>query len=127
MKFKVIKPFMPDVIVGQEIEIKGVRVGDEDFDQAEVKCGEHRIDIGSGYIKAHPEIFEPVIERWKPEKYGAYLYVENRGLIGYDKWEDHGIDKGRFEVGNMFKTRDQAKEASERIKKALLDYHEELN
>lgn len=60
MKYKVIKEFMPDVVVGQEVDTN------EDLTTYRIKLNTIPIvTVDIFYIEAHPEIFEPVIEKEK--------------------------------------------------------------
>ena len=63
--------------------------------------------------------------RWKPEMREFYWYVYSLGYISRDIWLDAKDDMARIESGNCFKTREQAESALERIKRVLLESHDE--
>lgn len=62
------------------------------------------------------EVKEPT--RWKPERYDEeYYYLENTGWICSDTWRDAvSIDHERFEIGNCFKTEEEAERVVEYLK-----------
>ena len=63
--------------------------------------------------------FEEIKEstRWKPEKFQKYYYVGGDSFVYDDGWANgSAIDNGRFEIGNCFKTKEEAKKASEYLK-----------
>ena len=63
--------------------------------------------------------FEEVNEstRWKPERLQNYYYVGGDSFIYSDNWANgSAVDNGRFEIGNCFKTEEEAKRAAEYLK-----------
>lgn len=65
------------------------------------------------------EWFEEVNEstRWKPEKFQKYYYVEDNSFVYDDTWSSvSSIDDGRFEIGNCFKTEEEAERVVEYLK-----------
>ena len=63
--------------------------------------------------------FEEVNEstRWKPEKSQNYYHVGGDGFVYSDTWANgSAVDNGRFEIGNCFKTEEEAKRAVEYLK-----------
>lgn len=55
-------------------------------------------------------------EQWKP-KYGEkYFYISGQGFVDNGQWSDHPIDKNRFVLGNVFRTKEEADFAVERLK-----------
>lgn len=63
--------------------------------------------------------FEEIKEttRWKPEMGQTYYYVVGDGRVYDDTWvNDSAVDNGRFEIGNCFKTREEAERAVEYLK-----------
>ena len=61
------------------------------------------------------EIKEPT--RWKPENGERYYYLGNSGFIYDDTWANGSpVDNGRFEIGNIFQTREEAEQAVEYLK-----------
>lgn len=60
--------------------------------------------------------------RWKPEKYNRYFYIVISGSatkINNCLWEDDKVDKNMYELGNCFKTKEEAEAKLEEIKKIL--------
>ena len=66
------------------------------------------------------EWFEEIKEsnRWKPKKYYEYYYyISELGMIGDDTWSDsQSIDRERFNLGNCFKTEEEAEQVVEYLK-----------
>lgn len=65
------------------------------------------------------EWFEEIKEsnRWEPEKFQKYYYVGDDSFVRDDNWANgSAIDNGRFEIGNCFKTREEAERAVEYLK-----------
>lgn len=63
--------------------------------------------------------FEEVNEsiRWKPEMGQTYYHIGGDGRVYDDTWvNDSAVDNGRFEIGNCFKTIEEAEKAVERLK-----------
>lgn len=60
------------------------------------------------------EVKEPT--RWKPEIDQKYYCMVDSGPVVDDYWNDVGIDHSRFEIGNCFKTEEEAKQVLEYLK-----------
>lgn len=63
--------------------------------------------------------FEEIKEqtRWRPEKFQNYYHLGGDGFVYSDTWANgSAVDNGRFEIGNCFKTEEEAKRAAERLK-----------
>lgn len=63
--------------------------------------------------------FEEIDEstRWKPEENQKYYYVSSSSIVLNDVWYDSSVvDNGRFEIGNCFKTEEEAERAVEKLK-----------
>ena len=61
------------------------------------------------------EIKEPT--RWKPEMGQTYYHVGGDGFVYSDTWVNgSAVDNGRFEIGNCFKTEEEAERAAEYLK-----------
>ena len=74
-------------------------------------------------LKFFPNIladwFEEIKEstRWKPEKFQTYCHVGGDGRVYDDTWvNDSAVDNGRFEIGNCFKTVEEAERVVEYLK-----------
>lgn len=61
------------------------------------------------------EIKEPT--RWKPEKFQTYCHVGSDGRVYDDAWANgSAIDNGRFDIGNCFRTEEEAERVVEYLK-----------
>ena len=62
--------------------------------------------------------FEEIKEstRWKPEIHQVYRYINTDSSVSGSTWTDDYFDDGRFEIGNCFKTEEEAKKAVEYLK-----------
>ena len=63
--------------------------------------------------------FEEIKEstRWKPEKFQKYYYVGGDSFVYDDTWANgSAVDNGRFEIGNCFKTEEEAERVKEYLK-----------
>lgn len=65
-----------------------------------------------------PDWFEEIKEptRWKPEADQKYYFSDNDGSVGYNRWDGDHIDRNRFEIGNIFKTKEEAERVAEHLK-----------
>ena len=59
---------------------------------------------------------KPKNKVWKPEENEKYYYLYSYGKIDEDTWDNTNTDRIRYEIGNCFKTREEAKFAIERLK-----------
>lgn len=66
---------------------------------------------------------------WKPEYDEWYFYVSGYGIVGSNVWINDYIDNGYYEIGNCFKTEEEAKFALEkrRVEVELQRFAEENN
>ena len=63
--------------------------------------------------------FEEVKEstRWKPEMSNDYYYISGDGHVYDNSWDDSRfVDNGRFEIGNCFQTKEEARRVVEYLK-----------
>lgn len=74
-------------------------------------------------LEKNPDIltdwFEEVKEstRWKPEMLRDYYYVSSSGAVYDNVWSDTpNIDHDRFDIGNCFKTKEEAERVVEYLK-----------
>lgn len=83
--------------------------------------GEEKLHTPSTYSVTNLEDHGYVEEapRWEPVENEQYSYVENDGDIIQSYWANDSLDRGRFSLGNCFKTEDEAKAARERVARAL--------
>lgn len=64
--------------------------------------------------------------RWRAEEGKDYFFVDSRGNIVEYEENSNCIDEDSYEFGNYFRTEEQAKEATKRMKEVLCKYHEEI-
>ena len=77
-------------------------------------------------VEDYPDYFEEIVERWKPMEGEDYYAVDDSGGVDdcYNACQKDTDKVRRF--GNCFRTKEQATEASKRIKQTLMEYHREL-
>ena len=67
---------------------------------------------------------------WKPALLDRYWTISIEPADGYvypARWWDDGFDKNVHSFGNCFQTREQAEAGLEKIKKVLLEAHDDNN
>lgn len=47
-------------------------------------------------------------EKFIPDSYTRYWYIDNDGTIYVATWLDRNVDKGRISIGNVFRTKEDA-------------------
>ena len=73
-------------------------------------------------LKKNPNIltdwFEEIKEstRWEPEENQKYYFLNSDGYVYNNIWAGDSIDRGRFEIGNCFQTKEEAEKAVEYLK-----------
>lgn len=55
-------------------------------------------------------------KRWRAKKNELYWFISSDGIVGSSREENDPVDKIRYRIGNYFKTREEAKEAVEKMK-----------
>lgn len=62
--------------------------------------------------------FEEIKEstRWKPEMDQKYYFLDGGGFVYNNRWDDDSVDHGRFEIGDCFKTKEEAERVVEYLK-----------
>ena len=60
------------------------------------------------------EIKEPT--RWKPETDQKYYFIRTSGYVYDSIWTNDSIDRGRFDIGNCFQTKEEAEKVAEYLK-----------
>jgi hypothetical protein len=63
--------------------------------------------------------------RWVAKDGGKYYVVNNFGHVVADKESGFNIDRLRWAFGNYFHTQEQAEQAADAVKMALMKFHEE--
>lgn len=53
---------------------------------------------------------------WKPKNGKRYFYVGGNGYVWEDPWEDCDDDNGRYAIGNVFYTEEEAERHVQRLK-----------
>ena len=53
---------------------------------------------------------------WKPEKQERYYYTDGYANVSADNWDDYEVDIDRLNVGNVFRTSEQAEFVLEKMK-----------
>ena len=53
--------------------------------------------------------------RWKPNADDKYYYIDETGSIDSYSWDNYGYDKEHYEIGNCFKTREEADFAIQKL------------
>lgn len=69
------------------------------------------------YVKEFYREFK--LPRWKPEYEGSYYFINDRGKITPNMWENTNSDDLRYELGNCFRTPQEAETARDKIKEFL--------
>lgn len=59
------------------------------------------------------------LPRWKPEYEGSYYFINDRGKITPTMWESTNSDDLRYELGNCFRTPQEAETARDKIEELL--------
>jgi hypothetical protein len=81
-------------------------------------------------IKSPAPYVKPEPQRWKPRHSEEYYSVVRRvdHLTNFIQayWRDDIMHEARFKDGNVFQTKEQALEASRRLRETFLNYHKEL-
>lgn len=57
--------------------------------------------------------------KWKPKEDEYYYFFDEMMQTHRDEWEDSPMDQHLFEVGNCFRTREEAEAMAKKIKKLL--------
>lgn len=63
-------------------------------------------------------------KRWRAKQGEEYYYINFQLEILFDKEDFAEIDEERYDVGNYFKTEQEAQEYAEYMKKCSLEWHE---
>ena len=59
------------------------------------------------------------LPKWKPEYEGGYYFINDRGKITPTMWENTNSDDLRYQLGNCFRTPQEAETARDKIKELL--------
>jgi hypothetical protein len=55
-------------------------------------------------------------EQWRPSIGSEYWYVNDAGLVDNNRWDGDRFDVGRGDMGNIFRTKQEAEQARDGIK-----------
>jgi hypothetical protein len=64
-----------------------------------------------------------VSEQWRPSLGSEYWYVNDAGLVDNNRWDGDRFDAGRWDMGNIFRTQQEAEQARDGIKEYLRRFH----
>lgn len=110
--------------------MEGKDIG-EKFDVNQLIAGTIRADNVVFDDKQYKLVLIPVEPEKKPwpQKHDKYWYLTSYGGIGQEFFTEHDTDYGRFAIGNMYQTEQQAKDAVRALKliKTINDRRKELN
>lgn len=53
---------------------------------------------------------------WEPQEGNIYFYVGRNGIIGFDEWDNASLDRVHYELGNCFKTKEEAEKAARHLR-----------
>ena len=62
-------------------------------------------------------------EQWRPSRGSEYWYVNDAGLVDNNRWDGDRFDVGRGDMGNIFRTKQEAEQARDGIKEYLRRFH----
>ena len=85
-------------------------------------CGISYTIVHKDQLEKNPNIltdwFEETKEptRWKPGMNQDYYFIDSDGYVYCNRWDDCIIDHGRFEIGDIFQTKEEAEKAVEKLK-----------
>lgn len=63
-------------------------------------------------------------KRWKPEYGGYYYFMDSVGTVNSLTWRDDTADNLYYEMGNCFRTSDEAEAAAVKVRALLLGLHD---
>ncbi len=66
---------------------------------------------------------------WKPENNEGYFYIDEHSYIEYELWENGYTDLDAYEIGNVYRTKEEAEKALAKIKARvkIQRYADEVN
>lgn len=96
-----------------------VRSDNKKFDDVNIACTVYDFANVMEAVAEYNETDGKGYEKPWPQDGDKYFYINSTGFISYTNYDNYQIDNDRLEFGNMFRTREEAKAAQERVKKAL--------
>jgi hypothetical protein len=62
-------------------------------------------------------------ERWRPSMRAEYWYINDTGVVDNNRWEADRLDIDRWDMGNVFRTKQEAERARDLIKDVLRNFN----
>lgn len=77
-------------------------------------------------LELHPTWFEEIDSRWKPRRGEKYYRIAISGTtgIGEPTWHERQEDYKRWEMGNVFRTKELAEQARDKVRSLLLSLNQ---
>lgn len=63
------------------------------------------------------------VARWKPDEDDEYYYIDNDGEVESDTWDGAEEDIARYNLGNCFRSDNQAEQARKVLRETLINCH----
>jgi conserved domain protein len=63
-------------------------------------------------------------KRWRANFGGEYCFIDDNFSIKWDRDKEYFVDNRKYEFGNYLKSKEEAKEYAEYMKKCSLEWHE---
>lgn len=63
------------------------------------------------------------VARWEPDEGDEYYYVDNDGEVESDTWDGAEEDNARYNLGNCFRSNNQAEQARKVLRETLINCH----
>lgn len=118
---KVESSFRPEFDTNKEIlYIRGM---DELNDNSINLCTSEEKALIEKKVKAINEKYG-IIKRWRGKERGTFFYINSQFRCKTDKEFNSLCDTRKYEIGNYFKTEEEAEEYAEHMKKCSLEWHE---
>jgi hypothetical protein len=64
-------------------------------------------------------------ERWRPSRGAEYWYISDTGVVDNNRWEEDRFDTDRWDMGNVFRTKQDAEQARDGMKEYFAHFHKE--
>ncbi len=82
--------------------------------QEELKRGLEELEMQIKELKQNG--IEENCKRWRANQDERYCFISSSGQVNYTVEISDGLDKALYEIGNYFKTKEEAEKAVEKIK-----------
>ena len=77
----------------------------------------------SVYLNKSKEI---ELSRWTPQAGEKYYYVGDNGMVNFTFFDCDEVDEDYYKFGNIFRTKEEAERALEKVKETLLKFQKEI-